>query len=291
MQVPSLSNVPPISPTNKCFDNIPVGVLKRKNSKDFSLEIELCSFQICDSSKIKRISVWHCFTKQLGVLGTDILILEGTGIKATPDLDHLGTARCMGAENKDGFAYYLDSRNKACLDVANILFRIHKISPTWLSKTSLCDITPKFEAFINIPSVRGLKKMQFEAEYLFKGSVKDTTFSNFLALLFTNTLQLEKIPLSKLECLATHEIKDIKDQMNSPRSGLSLELTDPCKFMQEHETRLVNQIKRVARKRIRWGCSQGDFLISDLAYRSTITYMLRNLFEVGIVQQMAAYDQ
>lgn len=289
MQVPVLSTISPT--TNKCFDNIPVGILKRKNSKGIFLDLELCSFQISDASKIKKISLWHRFSKQMGVLGTDILILEGDGIKATSELDFLGSTRCSGDKDKEeGVAYFLDSKNKAIHNVSTVLLKIHEISPSWLSKASLCNITPKFEAFINIPSVRGLKKMQYEAQYLYNSSVKGSSYSNFLALLFANTLQFEKCPLAKLECLTKHEIKTLKEQMSSPREGKSLELTTPCAFMDEHEKRLISHIKRVAYKRIFWGHREGDFIKGDPAYKRTVAYMLRDYFEVGIIQEMAAFD-
>lgn len=289
MQVPPLSNIPRTNSAHKCFNNLPVGI--RKNSKDYSLEIELCSFEISDTSKIKKLSIWHCFSKQLAVLGTDMLILEGEEIQASSELDYLlGTTRCLGDINKPGIAYFLDSKKKAYLDVSNILLTIHKISPAYLSRRSLCDIKPKIEAFINIPSVRGLKKMQVEAEYLYKGSVLGSTFSDFLHLLFSNSLQLEKCSLPELKKLATHDIKSYKEKMSSPREGISHELTDTCKFMEEHEKRLINHIERIARKRLFWGCNEKDFLAGDVRYRRTMSYILGNVIEVGIVQQMAAFD-
>jgi hypothetical protein len=289
MQVPAINAISHI--TNKCFDNIPVGILKRKNSKGIFLDLELCSFQVSDASKIKKISLWHRFSKQMGVLGTDILILEGDEIKANAELDFLGSTRCSGDKDKEeGVAYFLDSKNKAIHNVSNLLLKIHEISPSWLSKTSLCNITPKFEAFINVPSVRGLKKMQYEAQYLYTSSVKGSSFSNFLAILFKNTLQFEKCPLHKLECLAKHEIKNLKEQMSSPREGQTLELTTPCNFMDQHEERLISHIKRVAYRRIFWGCREGDFLKGDPAYKRTVAYMLRDYFEVGVIQEMAAFD-
>lgn len=250
------------------------------------LEIELCSFQISDSSQIKKISLSHRFSKQIGVLGTDILITEGEGIKANQELDHICTTRCYGnKDKKKGAVYFLDSKNKTIDNVTTVLSKIHEISPSWLSSVSLCAITPKLENFINIPSVRGLKKMQYEAQYLYNSSVLGSSFSDFLRVLFSNTLQLEEWPLSKLKCLATHEITNLKDQMSSPRDGKTLELTDPYQFMKDHEERLINHIKRIARKRIFWGCSR-DISNTDLAYKGTIAHILKDFFLIEIVDQI-----
>ena len=291
MQVPSLNNIPKSIPADHYLDNLPKGMLKRRNSKDLSLDLELCSFDILDSSKIKKISLWHRFSNQMGVLGTDILILNGKEIKATPELDYLGgRIRCLGNETDSGVAYFLDSKMKAISNITKILLSIHLITPTWLSRASLREVAPKFENFTQIPSVRGLKKMQYEAQYLYNSSVKGSSFSEFLALLFKNTLQFEQCSLSKLQCLATHEIATFKEQMSSPRDGEASELTNPYKYMKEHEKRLISHIKKVARNRIFWGHRTDDFFKGDPAYKGTIAYMFKNYFELEIIEQMAAYD-
>ncbi len=263
MQVPSL-NLSSSSSAKECQYSIPLGVFKRKDSQNFSLKIELCSFLVSDNSKIKKISIWHCFTKQLGVLGTDILILEGDEIHAKNGLDHLDfSTRCVGDNKKSGITYFLDSKHKADLPVTHILLKIHELYPSWISKKSLEEIIPKFEAFINIPSIRGLKKMQFEAKNLSDSYCEKTPFTDFLSLLFMNTLQFENCSLSQLKHLVTYVIKDLKDKMRSPRSLQISELTDPCTFLQENEERLIKQIKRVARKRIFWGHDLDDVYFTN----------------------------